>query len=80
MKYFLLLIIAALTTCLTSFAQDTKNDIKIKHADSLEADNEQIAIKGNVVINYNDAVIEAPEAKIEIDNITIAPAGVISNM
>ena len=39
-------------------------EIQIKHADILEADKEQIIIKGNIIINFKDAVIEAPEGQI----------------
>ncbi|GEM_PF-3292097 len=39
-------------------------EIQIKHADILEADKEQILIKGNIIINFKDAVIEAPEGQI----------------
>ena len=41
---------------LLSFAEE----IQIKHADILEVDKEQILIKGNIIINFKDAVIEAP--------------------
>ncbi|OGI19491.1 MAG: hypothetical protein A3B68_04165 [Candidatus Melainabacteria bacterium RIFCSPHIGHO2_02_FULL_34_12] len=40
-------------------------EFEIKHADSLEAEKEKINIKGSVVINYKDSVIEAPECIIE---------------
>ena len=43
-------------------------DFQIKHADSLEADKEQIFIKGNVLINYKDAILEAPLGSIESDS------------
>ena len=48
--------------------QALAEEIEIKHADSLQADKEHISIKGNVLINYKDAVIEAPEAYIETDS------------
>lgn len=42
-----------------------KNNFEIKHADTLQTDQENIVVKGDVVVNYKDAVIEAPEAIIE---------------
>ena len=49
--------LATFTMSLNLFAEE----IQIKHADILEADKEQIIIKGNILINFKDAVIEAPE-------------------
>ena len=43
-------------------------EFEIKHADSLEADKNQISVTGNIIINYKDAVIEAPLGKIQTDN------------
>lgn len=43
-------------------------DFDIKHADSLEADNQKITVMGNIIINYKDAVIEAPEGIVENDS------------
>lgn len=44
------------------------SSFEIKHADTLLADKNEITIDGNVVINYKDAVIEAPGGKIETDD------------
>ena len=43
-------------------------EFEIKHADKLEADKNQINIKGNISVQYNNASIEAPEGKIETDD------------
>lgn len=43
----------------------TSDEFEIKHADSLEAGEEQINVQGNILIKYNDAIIEAPEGKIK---------------
>ena len=51
-------------SCYYSLAQE----LEIKHADSLEADKEEIIIKGNIIINHRDATIEAPEGKIETNS------------
>lgn len=48
--------------CKTALAQE---EFEIKHADKLEADKNQISLKGNLIINYKDATIEAQEGKIE---------------
>lgn len=61
MKIKIFYIILLLLHCNCSFAQE----IEIKHADSLEADKQEIKVKGNIVINYKDAIIEAPEGYIE---------------
>ncbi len=42
-------------------------EFEIKHADSLEADEEEINVQGNILIKYKDAVIEAPHGKISTD-------------
>ena len=57
-----------LTLILLSFSPISKaEEFEIKHADTLEADKQQITIMGNILINYKDAVIEAPDGKIETD-------------
>lgn len=43
-------------------------EFEIKHADSLEADPNEIFIKGNILVNYKGAVINAEEGKIETNN------------
>ena len=39
-------------------------EFEIKHADSLETGEEQINVQGNILIKYKDAIIEAPDGKI----------------
>lgn len=39
-------------------------EFEIKHADSLEAESEEINVQGNILIKYKDALIEAPDGKI----------------
>ena len=41
-----------------------QEEFEIKHADSLEADESQINVQGNISIKYKDAIIEAPNGKI----------------
>jgi len=57
------LILYFLATPLSGYAEE----FEIKHADNLEADKQQISIKGNILIKYKDALIEAPEGKVETD-------------
>ncbi len=45
-------------------ADATSEEFEIKHADSLEADEAQINVQGNILIKYKDAIIEAPDGKI----------------
>ncbi len=56
--FFILIVLLPNAAC-------AKEDFEIKHADSLETDNQVILIKGNINIEYKDAKIEAPEGKIE---------------
>ena len=43
---------------------EAQEEFEIKHADSLEADEAQINVQGNILIKYKDALIEAPDGKI----------------
>lgn len=45
-----------------------EDDFELKHADNLETNQDQINVKGNVIINYKNAIINAPEGKIETNN------------
>ena len=64
MNYLITTIIFFLLTSLTlSYSKD--DNFEIQHADSLETENKQINIKGNVLITYKDANIEAPECVLE---------------
>ncbi|MBI2995291.1 MAG: hypothetical protein HYY52_01085 [Candidatus Melainabacteria bacterium] len=56
-----LTIIIQVIFCTVLYAED----FQVKHADSLEADKENIYIKGNILVNYKDATLEAPEGKVE---------------
>lgn len=40
----------------------------LKHADTLEASKNEVIVNGNILINYKDAIIEAPEGKIITDD------------
>ena len=48
----------------TSSQKLLAEEFEIKHADLLDAENQEINIKGNIIISYKDALIEAPEGKI----------------
>lgn len=51
------------------YCKESKTEnFEIRHADSLLADKQQINIMGNIVINYKDAVIEAPEGNVETNS------------
>ena len=66
-KYFLFSLI--LLFPLTVLASETASEeFEIKHADSLETDEAQINIQGNISIKYKDAIIEAPDGKIKTDS------------
>ncbi len=64
-RLFLILLILFPLTILEG--NTATEDFEIKHADSLEADEEQISIKGNILIKYNNATIEALDGKIKTD-------------
>ena len=57
-NHFLILLILFLFTVLGAGA--ASDEFEIKHADSLEASEEQIDVQGNILIKYNNAIIEAP--------------------
>ncbi len=63
--YFIILFALIILPANSTYA---KEDFEIKHADSLETENQVILIKGNINIEYKDAKIEAPEGKIETTN------------
>ena len=65
-KYSLVLLIV-LFSFITVEASATTEEFEIKHADSLEADEAEINIQGNISIKYKDAIIEAPNGKINTD-------------
>lgn len=53
---------------LISINRSYAEDFEIKHADLLEVENEEITIRGNIVINFKDAFVEAPYGKVETVN------------
>ena len=59
--------IALIATCLGpgsfTHAKESK-EFEIEHADTLEINENEIKIAGNVLIKFQDTIIEAPEAKI----------------
>ncbi|OGI06767.1 MAG: hypothetical protein A3I68_08470 [Candidatus Melainabacteria bacterium RIFCSPLOWO2_02_FULL_35_15] len=61
-KYILIFAMLFLLTPLKG--RTASEEFEIKHADSLEADGAQINVQGNILIKYKDAVIEAPEGRI----------------
>lgn len=65
----LFLICALLFLLCFNASSSRAEEIEIKHADSLQADKQEITIKGNVIINYENAVVEAPEGKIETNSL-----------
>ncbi len=64
MNYFITIIILFLLTS-SALTYSKSDNFEIKHADSLETENKQINVKGNVVINYKDANVEAPKCTVE---------------
>ena len=61
-KLFLIFLILFSLTLLKGIT--ATEEFEIKHADSLEADEAQINVQGNILIKYKDALIEAPDGKI----------------
>ncbi|MBI3590151.1 MAG: hypothetical protein HY094_02090 [Candidatus Melainabacteria bacterium] len=67
MKHLQLIFIFLLFSIFLFCEISPAEEIEIKHADLLQADKEQIQIMGNVIINYKEAIIEAPGGVIEND-------------
>lgn len=59
-----ILVYAFIFSCLETFAA---SNFEIKHADSLQADKEEIILEGNIIINYKDAAITAPKGTVKTD-------------
>ena len=66
-KFTLLIVVVSLLSFVLAINSHAE-EFEIKHADSLEADQKEINIKGNVLINYKGAVIEAPQGKVETND------------
>lgn len=50
---------------LSSYINSYAQNFEVRHADSLEILDQFIDVNGNIVINYKDAIIEAPKGRIE---------------
>ena len=66
MKYCKIIILIAIS--LLIYQKAIAEEIEINHADFLEANKQQISIRGNVEIKYKGATIEAPEGTIITDD------------
>ena len=53
---------------LTVQTAQAANKFEIKHADSLEVDDNKIRIEGNVIIQYKESNVEAKTAQVETDS------------
>ena len=63
-RHFLFLFLFTISIALPAVCEE-KQEFELKHADSLEAFKEHINVLGNIILNFNNSIIEANKGEIK---------------